>query len=312
MNLCENVVSQLSLTPRTKFEERAKMSGFDNDGLSERGRFSFASVEELDPSFIDGYKLLYDCEVPLEVRSQTDENDVSSEGVLELIKVKVLILGEPQLPQTVRLELSSEADLFFHYVHSIDDQMFARLQDRQKLMVDFGDYAQEVLIRMIRRCINEPQTTLGVFTMYSASEARLDFLQNLEYKFVELFTVSFDRSDDVTVQNHITYRYNVIKKMMLHAQSQLQEVTNLVKIKNPSLLLQLKQQQLVGGANKMQTGSTAFTADGGSVPYSPSRHSRVSRRDFGHDDSHTLSQAEDTSPIKHATCTPHSVYLGDI
>jgi len=35
--------------------------------------------------------------------------------------VKVLVMGSSDSPQTVRVELSSEADLFFHYIHYIED-----------------------------------------------------------------------------------------------------------------------------------------------------------------------------------------------
>lgn len=39
--------------------------------------------------------------------------------------MKVLLLGEDENPQSVRVELSSEADLFFLYVHELDEQGFA-------------------------------------------------------------------------------------------------------------------------------------------------------------------------------------------
>ena len=35
--------------------------------------------------------------------------------------MKVLVMGSSDSPQTVRVELSSEADLFFHYIHYIED-----------------------------------------------------------------------------------------------------------------------------------------------------------------------------------------------
>jgi len=41
----------------------------------------------------------------------------------------------------VKVELSSEADLFFHYTHIVDDKAFAAMRDEQKLMIDFPSYA---------------------------------------------------------------------------------------------------------------------------------------------------------------------------
>ena len=52
------------------------------------------------------------------------------------------------------MELSSEADLFFHYMHEVRDRDYRDLQERQGLMVDFGDYAS-VLVRML----NQVRTT---------------------------------------------------------------------------------------------------------------------------------------------------------
>jgi hypothetical protein len=314
------------------------MSSFhhDNDAASEAGKsLIFSSVEDLDPSLMDGYRLIHNCEIPLEIRSQMEDTDMVSEGVLELIRVKVLILGEPNSPQVVRIELSSEADLFFQYMHSIDDETFIKLQDRQKLMVDFPDFAQEVLIKMLRSCINEPQTILGVYTMFSATEARLDFLQNLNYKFVELFSLSFERSSDATVQHHITYRYNAMKQQMLQTQAQLMEVTNLVKIKNPSLLLQL--QKKCRGGSSAGSVSGSYTGESyrgesyrGSVRGSPSRHSSRGGRSDRHDmnsvaasDGGSFSplpsgrnnnndhQHEDTS-MSYNNINQQSIYLGEI
>ena len=53
------------------------------------------------------------------------------------------------------MELTSENDLFFHYTHSLDEQGFRLVQEQQKLMVDFAEYAA-VLIRMLNTCIKVP------------------------------------------------------------------------------------------------------------------------------------------------------------
>ena len=76
--------------------------------------------------------------------------------------------------------------------------------------------------------------------MQNGAHARLDFIQNMEYKFVELMTINFDRSSEETVQQQITFRYNALKSRLTLMQARLQEVNNLVRIKNPSLLLQLQ------------------------------------------------------------------------
>ena len=68
----------------------------------------------------------------------------------------------------------------------------------------------------------------------------LDFIQNMEYKFVELLSVNFVASDDETVRQSIAFRYNAVKSRLALMQARLQDINALVKIKNPSLLLQLQ------------------------------------------------------------------------
>lgn len=63
----------------------------------------------------------------------------------------------------------------------------------------------------------------------------------MEYKFVELLSCNFAASDEDIVRSQITYRYNSIKSRLALMQARLADVNALVKIRNPSLLLQLQQ-----------------------------------------------------------------------
>lgn len=160
------------------------------------------------------------------------------------------------------MELSTESDLFFLYSHTCDHESFQLMQEQQKLMVDFADYAN-VLIRILNNCIKEPHNHLAVYLMQADGRARLDFIQNMEYKFVELLSVDFLRATDDTIRQHTTFRYNSVKTRLQVLQTRLhvseqpldedeacsthvsrmpwssQEVNSIVKTKNPSLLLQV-------------------------------------------------------------------------
>ena len=76
--------------------------------------------------------------------------------------------------------------------------------------------------------------------IFSAMRGECSHAQNMEYKFIELMTCNFERSAEEAVQQQITYRYNALKSRLALMQARLQEVNNLVKLKNPSLLLQLQ------------------------------------------------------------------------
>ena len=113
------------------------------------------------------------------------------------------------------------------------------MKDVQKLMIDFSEYAG-ILVKMLNSCIKEPHSFLAVFVMQKDGNARLDFIQNMEYKFIELLSCDFTASAEESVRQHITYRYNAVKSKLALMQARLQDINTLVKIKNPSLLLQLQ------------------------------------------------------------------------
>lgn len=212
-----------------------------NSFLSEEGGvnvFDFSSIDDLDPSLSGGYKVVYDREIPLEVRYERSDEELRH-GSIETIKMKLLILGREEEPISIRLEISSEADLFFHYCHDLEPNGYRKVQEGQKLIMDFSGYA-EIIVRMLNACVREPHAHTAVFTMYSETDARLDFIQNMEYKFVELMSCSFVQSDQETVQHQITYRYNSVKQRLNVMQAKLTDINSLVKTKNPSLLLHLQ------------------------------------------------------------------------
>jgi hypothetical protein len=108
---------------------------------------------------------------------------------------------------------------------------------------------------------------LGIFTLHgdislkqSDFDARLDFIQNMEYKFVELMTCVFIRSSEDIIQNQITYRYNAMKQKLAILQNRLHEINNLVKTKNPSLLLQL-QKSTAGAPLSGSSGNNLSNAE---------------------------------------------------
>ena len=181
---------------------------------------------------------MYDREVPFELRIQDSNTGPQEVGTLEAIKVKILVLGEDGNPENIRVELCSENDMFFHYAHNLDDGSFKQVQESQKLMIEYPDYPN-VLVKMLNSCIKEPHSFLAVFIMQRDGTARLDFIQNMEYKFVELLSCDFEASSEEIVRQQITYRYNAVKSKLAIMQARLQDINAIVKIKNPSLLLQL-------------------------------------------------------------------------
>lgn len=189
----------------------------------------FRSLEELDPSVSDGFRIVYDREVPFELRpADSAEQEV---GALEGIKVKVLTAGEENAITAVRVELSSEADLFFHYTCVINHLGFTQLREDQKLMCEFREFVV-TLLKMLNRCIREPQAFLAVLLLGSDGSATMEFIQNMEYKFVDLLTLPFRESPEDVIRQQITYRYNSVRTRLSIMTAKLQDVSALVKLKS--------------------------------------------------------------------------------
>jgi len=53
---------------------------------------------------------------------------------------------------------------------------------------------------MVNSCIKEPHSFLAVFIMNRDGTAKLDFIQNIEYKFIELLSCDFMASPEDTVR----------------------------------------------------------------------------------------------------------------
>jgi len=209
------------------------------DEASLLNSFDFSAIEEMDPSLADGHRVIYDREVPFELRIQDPSSGPQEVGTLESIRVKLLVLGDDSNPQHIKVELTSENDLFFHYLHTVDEAVFRGMQEAQKLMIEFGEYPT-VLLRMMNSCVKEPHSFLAVFLMRRDGQARLDFIQNIEYKFIELLSCDFLASTEELVRQQITYRYTAAKNKLALLQARMQDISALLKVKNPSLLMQLQ------------------------------------------------------------------------
>ena len=74
------------------------------------------------------------------MRLQTSDEAPQEIGTLEAILCKVLVAGEPSAPTSVKVELSSESDLFFHYTHVAEERTWKAMRDEQRLMVEYPEY----------------------------------------------------------------------------------------------------------------------------------------------------------------------------
>lgn len=187
-------------------------------------------VESGDPSLLEGHTVVYDRECPFELRVE----EIDKAGSLEPIRCRILVLGHREDPVNCRIEVSSERDIFFHYIHDVDEQSFLTLQDKHKLNINFSEYVS-FLIKLLNTCITEPHLQLAIFVLKRAGSARLEFVRNVGIKFVEVLACDFDAAAEELVRQHVSHRYNSMKSRTVSTQAHLENLMRLVCSKNPAL-----------------------------------------------------------------------------
>ncbi|EUD68850.1 hypothetical protein C922_00538 [Plasmodium inui San Antonio 1] len=198
-------------------------------------QFDFSALEELDPSLADGYTACYRKEVPFEIKVEQANNVPQEIGSLEVLTVKLLALGDESNAKRIKIELTCEADLFFHFTQTVDERSFEAMQTSQKLMINFSEYL-EVLIKMFNSCVRDPRRWAWI----TPSVQSVPLSVNVEYKFIELLVCELVQSSEETLKESISYRYNAIKSKNSIMNKRLQDINLLIKSKNPSLLMQLQ------------------------------------------------------------------------
>eukprot|EP00371_Babesia_bovis_P001403 XP_001610050.1 hypothetical protein [Babesia bovis T2Bo] len=150
-------------------------------------------------------------------------SDVS--GIKALLNFKVI-----QGPGAVELEITSESDLFFNYFHRVTPESYNDIYESQRLHVGFELY-HVTLSKMIASCIESE--SFSVILFLNAGEGVLRFVQNAEYKFIELLECSLQRANEFRIVRNITYRYNMLKDRLNHFGHHLEEIRSVLKSRNP-------------------------------------------------------------------------------
>ena len=196
--------------------------------------FSEDIPEPIDPSLKSGHQLVIFQRIPIELRVQ-EEGQPSQVGRMIDIDCKLLTLYRGKSLLEVRLELTTEQDLFFNYSHFLNIDNFRGTQQDHKLLVNLNDYP-DMLNRLIVNCANKPQEFICIFTMRRNGWARLDFVQNLKCKFLELLTCDFIISKQDEIRENVMFRFQHAKWELECETKKTKNVMNFVKHNCPTIL----------------------------------------------------------------------------
>ncbi|CAD8166683.1 unnamed protein product [Paramecium pentaurelia] len=182
-----------------------------------------------------GYTLIYEQELV----SQILVEDGDQQQTQETLNVRVLIFGNDQRLERIKIELSCENDLFFHFIHDINEEAFQKIKDEQQLTASFIDYPA-ICIKCLDKAHKDPNKYSAVLRITQEGNAFIEIIQKTEYKNVELIQFQFFSLPEESIRMTITKKYQKIQQKLQQTENKLQDINDVVKVKNPQLLLQIQ------------------------------------------------------------------------
>lgn len=118
--------------------------------------FDFSPIDQLDPLMQDGHRVIFSKDVNVEIRQNNTQ-------VTEKIKLRIILIGEEAVPANVRIEISSNEDVFFFYLCELDIISYRKLQETQKIQCNFGEFIPTVkkLVLVSAQQSNEEQILIS-------------------------------------------------------------------------------------------------------------------------------------------------------
>ena len=197
---------------------------------------NLSEVESKDPSLEDGYKILYNKEVPLDLKLETKEG-LKEIGSFQQIRFKILSKVDNNEEHTtkIKIELSWENDLLFHYSNIADENTFLELKKNQNLTIDFPKYP-EVIQLICEKCIKYPDIYIGEFTIKKEGISQLQFIKVSDFKDLDCLSLKFNNSPDNIIKKHVLYRFSYIKSKLEYNKKALQAAGDVILDCNPDIM----------------------------------------------------------------------------
>ena len=194
-------------------------------------------IETKDPSLSKGYTIIFNKEVPLDLKLET-EDGLKDIGTIELINFKLLSNSTNKEDETeikIKIELSWEKDLFFHYTNVIKKNDFEDIKKNQNLNINFTQYGN--IIRTIcDNCINSPDLYKGKFIIKKGGISKLKFIKVTDLKLLDLLTLEFKNSSDKIIKKQILYKFASLKSKLEYNKKVLKAAGDVIMESNPDVM----------------------------------------------------------------------------
>lgn len=202
--------------------------------------FTNEEIDNRDPSIEIGLIKVYEEEVPFEIRIH-HENLEKEKSVFELLLCKIFVTKEVKESKDflIKFEIASDKDLYFYYSTKINQSCFDQIQRQQKLICDFVKL-YDLLIKYLDLCIEQNKKFMAVLNIQEDKMAKLEIMENLEYKFAELIYLNFSPASRDFINKQIIYRYNSMRGLFDMTQNRIDIINGVLKDSVPSLISEVK------------------------------------------------------------------------
>ena len=201
--------------------------------------FTNQDIDYNDPSLGDKLMKIYEEEVPFEIRIEDENLSGNDKSIFQSLLCKVFVTDETAEQTNIKIEIANDKDLFFYYSSEINPQLFEEIKKNQKLTCNFTNFS-DLLIKYLDFCIKDQKAYLAVFNIKSDKKAKMELLENLEYKFGELINLDFVPASDDLIREQISYRYNSMRAVHEITQSRIEIINNVLKDYDPQLINEVK------------------------------------------------------------------------
>lgn len=172
---------------------------------------------------------------------------------LEKIHIRALCRGETSEPDyeptELKIELSSDDDIFFHYVCQLQEkkehpsghydagpageQDWWHIMAYQQVLSPFKD-VNKVLARLVRDAMDPNSDIQAVLELDNEEEtALLSFNQTSEFRTDALLVLEFKESKPETIKQTISYRISRTKELNTLCKNRIEAITAIVAARNP-------------------------------------------------------------------------------
>lgn len=199
--------------------------------------FDMTLFDDLDPVLSQGFKEIFNREVEVEIKKE-------DKRIREDLRIRVLYLGDESAATNIRLEISSENDLYFYYLTEIDSTAFRKLKDSQRLQCQYYDFLPTIR-KLLTVCIpllnpNPGKEDYKLCMNIKTDSTSLDFTKLMSHKEISVLSLKLLPVSNEFMKRVITYKFNYARSMIALIQDRIKVVNELVETKNPILYHQIQ------------------------------------------------------------------------